>query len=135
MSTTEAHPSFNLVDEPWIRVLRADRRLEQVSIRETLRRAHELLDLAGEVPTQDPPVLRLLLAVLPEVLRHGAGPVQNALFGKVILDPESLRMLLFGLALILVMLYRPAGLWPSAVRKREFAAAQEEAAESKDVDK
>jgi len=70
----------------------------------------------------------LLLAVLPEVLRHGAVPWQMALFGKVMLDPESLRMLLFGLALILVMLYRPAGLWPSQIRKREFAAAKADAA-------
>ncbi len=30
-------------------------------------------------------------------------------------------MLLFGLALVLMMLYRPAGLLPSAVRKRELA--------------
>ncbi|CAG0931185.1 MAG: hypothetical protein EFKGCFLK_00353 [Rhodocyclaceae bacterium] len=63
----------------------------------------------------------LLLAVLPEALRHGAVPMQRALFGQVLLDPESLRMLLFGLALIAVMLYRPAGLWPEARRKREFA--------------
>jgi len=63
----------------------------------------------------------LLLATLPEVLRHTASPVQQQLFGKVILDPESLRMLLFGLALILVMLLRPAGLWPSPIRRREFA--------------
>ena len=63
----------------------------------------------------------LLLAVLPEALRHGAGPVQRMLFGKVLLDPESLRILLFGLALILAMLYRPAGLWPSATREREFS--------------
>ncbi len=68
----------------------------------------------------------LLLAVLPELLRHWAGPMQTVLFGKVLLDPESLRMLLFGLALILVMLYRPAGLWPSPIRRREFAAAKEE---------
>ena len=63
----------------------------------------------------------LLLATLPEVLRHTAAPVQQQLFGKVILDPESLRMLLFGLALILVMLLRPAGLWPSPIRRRELA--------------
>jgi branched-chain amino acid transport system permease protein len=31
-------------------------------------------------------------------------------------------MLMFGLALILVMLWRPAGLWPSTQRRREFAA-------------
>ncbi len=29
-------------------------------------------------------------------------------------------MLLFGLALILVMLFRPAGLWPSPDRRREL---------------
>jgi branched-chain amino acid transport system permease protein len=63
----------------------------------------------------------LLLAILPEALRHGAVPMQQAAFGRVLLDPESLRMLLFGLALIAVMLYRPAGLWPEARRKREFA--------------
>ena len=64
-----------------------------------------------------------LLAVLPEALRHGAGPVQQAMFGRVLLDPESLRILAFGLALILVMIYRPAGLWPSPTRRREFAKA------------
>lgn len=68
----------------------------------------------------------LLLAVLPEALRYGAVPMQQGLFGRVLLDPESLRMLLFGLALILVMLYRPAGLWPSAIRRREFLTAKKE---------
>jgi branched-chain amino acid transport system permease protein len=63
----------------------------------------------------------LLLATLPEVLRHTASPIQLQLFGRVLLDPESLRMLLFGLALILVMLLRPAGLWPSPIRRRELA--------------
>jgi branched-chain amino acid transport system permease protein len=46
--------------------------------------------------------------------------VQQALFGKIVVDPESLRMLMFGLALILVMLWRPAGLWPSSQRRREL---------------
>ncbi len=62
----------------------------------------------------------ILLTVLPEFFRHSAGPLQVALFGKVLLDPEALRMLLFGLALIAVMLYRPAGLWPSGTRRREL---------------
>ena len=65
----------------------------------------------------------VLLAVLPEVLRHIASPVQQAVFGQILIDPESLRMLLFGLALVLVMLYRPAGLWPSPTRQREFDEA------------
>jgi len=62
----------------------------------------------------------IMLTVLPEVFRHGAGPVQQAIFGKVLLDPEALRMLLFGLALIAVMLYRPAGLWPDPRHRREM---------------
>ena len=33
-------------------------------------------------------------------------------------------MLLFGLALVLMMLYRPAGLLPSAVRKRELTQSK-----------
>jgi branched-chain amino acid transport system permease protein len=64
----------------------------------------------------------LLLWTLPELLRYTAVPVQEQLFGRVLLDPESLRMLLLGMALILVMLLRPAGLWPSPVRRRELAA-------------
>ena len=67
----------------------------------------------------------LLLSFVPEVLRYIVGPVQQAAFGRVIIDPEVIRMLLFGLALVLMMLYRPAGLWPSRTREREFAAAHE----------
>jgi branched-chain amino acid transport system permease protein len=62
----------------------------------------------------------LLLTILPEAFRHGAGPMQQAAFGRVLLDPEALRMLLFGLALIGVMLYRPAGLWPDSRHRREL---------------
>jgi branched-chain amino acid transport system permease protein len=69
----------------------------------------------------------ILLVVLPEALRHGSGPAQQLLFGKTIIDPESLRMLLFGLALITVMLWRPAGLWPSNQRRRELVTKNDSA--------
>ena len=59
----------------------------------------------------------LLLTALPEILRSTASPVQRALFGDVYVYPEALRMLLFGLALILVMLVRPSGLWPAPKRR------------------
>jgi branched-chain amino acid transport system permease protein len=62
----------------------------------------------------------LLLSFTPEVLRWTVDPVQRALFGRSLVDPEVIRMLIFGLALVLVMLFRPAGLLPSAVRKREL---------------
>ena len=69
----------------------------------------------------------ILLVVLPEALRHGSGPAQQLLFGKTLIDPESLRMLLFGLALITVMLWRPAGLWPSNQRRRELVTKNDAA--------
>jgi branched-chain amino acid transport system permease protein len=58
----------------------------------------------------------LILSALPEILRHLAVPMQQALFGKVLLDPEVLRMLLLSLAMILMMLLRPAGLIPANAR-------------------
>ena len=63
----------------------------------------------------------LLLSFVPEVLRYTVEPLQKAAFGRMIVEPEVLRMLVFGFALVLVMLFRPAGLLPSAVRKRELA--------------
>lgn len=63
----------------------------------------------------------VLLTVLPEALRYAVVPVQKAIFGEVLADPESLRMLIFGLALVLVMRFKPAGLWPSPDRRRELA--------------
>src|SRR5215813_10239167 len=62
----------------------------------------------------------LLLSFVPEILRWTVEPAQTALFGRMIIEPEVIRMLLFGLALVLVMLYRPAGILPSALRKREL---------------
>ncbi|MGB7193559.1 MAG: ABC transporter ATP-binding protein [Collimonas pratensis] len=55
----------------------------------------------------------ILLAALPEVLRHTVEPMQMAMFGKVLIDAEVLRQLLYGLAMVVIMLTRPAGLWPA----------------------
>jgi branched-chain amino acid transport system permease protein len=55
----------------------------------------------------------VLLAIFPEILRHTVVPVQEQLFGRVIVDAEVLRMMLYGLAMVLVMLYRPKGIWPA----------------------
>jgi branched-chain amino acid transport system permease protein len=65
----------------------------------------------------------VLLVVLPEALRY-LGPLQQALFGRILADPADLRLLVFGLALILVMLLRPSGLWPSSLRRRELASGE-----------
>jgi branched-chain amino acid transport system permease protein len=66
----------------------------------------------------------VLLSFVPEILRYTVEPFQKAMFGKMLIEPEVIRMLLFGLALVLVMLYRPSGILPSAVRKRDLAIAK-----------
>ncbi len=53
----------------------------------------------------------VLLASLPEVLRYVAGPLQQMTDGR--LDAAILRQLLIALAMIVIMLMRPRGLWPS----------------------
>ena len=55
----------------------------------------------------------ILLYAIPEILRYVARPAQEALFGHEVVAPEALRMLLFGLAMVVIMLYRPEGLWPA----------------------
>jgi branched-chain amino acid transport system permease protein len=55
----------------------------------------------------------ILLYAIPEVLRFVAKPAQEAVFGHELVAPEALRMLLFGLAMVVIMLYRPKGLWPA----------------------
>jgi len=59
----------------------------------------------------------ILLVGFQELLRELATPVQKMLFGNVLIDAEVLRSLLFGLALVVVMLYRPSGLWPAPKRE------------------
>ncbi|XAH24614.1 ABC transporter ATP-binding protein [Xylophilus sp. GW821-FHT01B05] len=53
----------------------------------------------------------LLLAGLPEVLRYVAGPLQAMTDGR--LDAAILRQLMIALAMIVIMLVRPRGLWPT----------------------
>jgi branched-chain amino acid transport system permease protein len=67
----------------------------------------------------------ILLSFVPEILRYTVEPAQKMLFGRMLLDPEVIRMLLFGLALVLMMLFRPAGILPSALRKRELEARRQ----------
>lgn len=59
---------FNLLDEQWIVVLKNDGTTETVSLVNAFERAGEFKRIAGELPTQDAAVLRLLLAVLHTVV-------------------------------------------------------------------
>lgn len=55
--------SYNLIDEPWIRVRALDGAVEEWSLRRVLADASKLRGLAGELPTQDAAILRLLLSI------------------------------------------------------------------------
>ena len=62
----------------------------------------------------------VLLAALPEVLRYVAGPLQAMTDGR--LDAAILRQLLIALAMIIIMLVRPKGLWPSPEHGKSLQA-------------
>jgi branched-chain amino acid transport system permease protein len=63
----------------------------------------------------------ILLAALPEVLRYVAGPLQELTDGR--LDAAILRQLLIALAMVVVMLVRPRGLWPTPEHGKNLQAS------------
>ncbi len=67
MAEKETEKEFNLLDEPWILVRLPDNEVKEWSVLEVFQHAHEAKQLAGELPTQDIAVMRLLLAIM-----HGA---------------------------------------------------------------
>ena len=58
---------FNLLDEPWIQVMTEDCTVVERSLMQVLLNSHRYQRLAGELPTQDVALLRLLLAILQTV--------------------------------------------------------------------
>lgn len=58
---------FNLWDDPWIRVLRPDGEREELGIRSTLQRAHELRALHDPSPLTVAGIHRLLTAILQAI--------------------------------------------------------------------
>ena len=66
----------------------------------------------------------VLLAGMPEALRYVAGPLNKLSSGH--LDPAILRQLLIALAMIVIMLMRPRGLWPAPEHGKMLAADSED---------
>lgn len=58
---------FNLLDEKWILARKSDCTVDELSLTDALLKAHEYVELAGELPTQNVSILRLMLAVLHTV--------------------------------------------------------------------
>lgn len=63
---------FSVLDDAWVPVRLIDGRVAEVSLREAFHRAADIRDIAGELPTQDFAILRLMLAVLYRSLRGDA---------------------------------------------------------------
>jgi CRISPR system Cascade subunit CasA len=65
---------FNLLDEPWVPVLRPDGTPTELSLADALLRAHEMREVADESPLVTASLHRLLLAVLHATFRGPAAP-------------------------------------------------------------
>jgi len=59
-----ARPSFDLLRSPWIRVRRLSGESDELSLIDAFAQAESCSSLAGELPTQDFAVLRLMIAIL-----------------------------------------------------------------------
>lgn len=83
-----------------------------------------------------PSSFNLLISInaLAVVIIGGMGSIPGVILGALVLVglPELLRefadfrLLIYGAALVIMMLVRPEGLWPSAMRQRELHEAEEE---------
>lgn len=58
---------FNLVTQPWVKVMEPDKTVKAVSLFDVFKNASQYTDLAGDVKAQDVAVMRFLLAILSTV--------------------------------------------------------------------
>ena len=79
--------SFNLLDEPWIRVTRLDGAPDEVSLLFLFREATDIAGIHGEIASQDAAVLRLLLAICHRTMD---GPEDLDVWEEYWRDPGSL---------------------------------------------
>lgn len=83
--------AFDLTVEPWIRVRLGSGEVTELSLTDVFERAHEIRALAGELPTQDVAVLRLLIAILRRTHSGAVGAgAWRALWDRQRLDPAPI---------------------------------------------
>jgi branched-chain amino acid transport system permease protein len=90
----------------------------------------------GTQVSPDSYVFQVSVLILAMVVLGGLGNPPGVVLGAILLvflpeklrDLSDIRFLLFGMALVLIMRFRPEGLLPSARRQRELHAAGEELA-------
>lgn len=82
---------FNLLDEKWLIVMSGEKgETEEVSLKELFDNAHKYKQLAGETPTQDFAVLRLLLAVLHTVFTRFTD--MGEFYELITIDPDTFQV-------------------------------------------
>ncbi|MBW5424306.1 type I-E CRISPR-associated protein Cse1/CasA [Streptomyces sp. BG9H] len=64
----QGSPSFSLVSSAWLPVQRLDGSMDLLSLMEVFAQARDVRRLAGDLPTQDFALLRLLLAILHDAV-------------------------------------------------------------------
>ncbi len=81
---------FNLLDEPWIKVITPSMEQKEVSLKDVMIHAHEYKDLAGEMATQDAALFRVLLAVaLTCFYRYGADGQEEPLISEDDMEDDA----------------------------------------------
>lgn len=65
--------SYNVLDEPWLPCVMVDGRARLVTLRAALVESHSIRYLILDVPSQLPPVLRLILAIVHRSLANDSG--------------------------------------------------------------
>ncbi|GAB3618008.1 type I-E CRISPR-associated protein Cse1/CasA [Okibacterium endophyticum] len=70
-------PSFDLTSEPWLMVRENDGTIQELSLRDTLARAHDIREIRGDVPSEVFALTRLLLAVLYRALPEVTDPIAD----------------------------------------------------------
>lgn len=80
---------FNLLEEPWIKVLTNDMKEKEVSLLDLFAHAHEYRQLAGETTTQDAAIFRFLLAILATVFYRYEVDGTDSLLEENDSDPDD----------------------------------------------
>ena len=81
--------SFNLLDEPWIRVTRLSGEPDEVSLVTAFEEASDISGIHGEIASQDAAILRLLLAIAHRAM---GGPKDVETWETYWNDPELLAV-------------------------------------------
>lgn len=79
-------PTFDLLTEPWIRVMTVDDEVREVGLLELFQSAERIARLSGDLPTQDVAILRLCLAIMHRAVE---GPTDIDHWYEIFTDPQA----------------------------------------------